>query len=237
VLNPQRLLVLREVGHRGSVAAAARALGHTEPAIVHHLKALEAETGVKLVRRVGRVTGLTEAGESLLDHADAIVDQLGRAETMLARISRREHGSVTIVAFPSFIGGVLPAALAERAEIALHELSSERWIAGCPRCRRQLERVCGLDEFEPAIDHATDDYVAVMRFVANGLGVALLPRLAIDLAPTPGTAVVQVTGRPHRWIEARAALPVAPATEALLEVLAEVAEGQLAAAATDAAFA
>jgi molybdate transport repressor ModE-like protein len=54
VLDVRRLLVLRAVAQHGSLAAAARALGYSQPAVSHHIHRLEAETGVRLVIRDGR---------------------------------------------------------------------------------------------------------------------------------------------------------------------------------------
>jgi molybdate transport repressor ModE-like protein len=57
-LDVRRLLALRAVAQHGSIAAAARALGISQPAVSHHIHRLEAETGVRLVVRDGR--GVTQ---------------------------------------------------------------------------------------------------------------------------------------------------------------------------------
>lgn len=69
---------------------------------------------------------------------------------------------------------------AGRDEVGIGELAGEPWIAGCPRCRRQLVEVCEASGFTPRIDFATDDYPAVIGLVGAGLGVAVLPALAIE---------------------------------------------------------
>ncbi len=93
--------------------------------------------------------------------------------------------------------GVLPAAhpLARRAGAApvdLAELSQEQWIAGCPQCRGHLVELCAGAGFEPRIDFATDDYPAVVGLVAAGLGVAVLPGLALDSVRHDGVSAVQL---------------------------------------------
>jgi DNA-binding transcriptional LysR family regulator len=70
--------------------------------------------------------------------------------------------------------------LAGADAVAVAELAEESWIAGCPRCRRQLVEVCEESGFTPRIDFATDDYPAVVGLVGAGLGVAVLPELAIE---------------------------------------------------------
>lgn len=64
--------------------------------------------------------------------------------------------------------------------VAIGELARESWIAGCPRCRGQLVEVCEGAGFSPRIDFATDDYPAVVGLVGAGLGVAVLPQLAVE---------------------------------------------------------
>lgn len=69
--------------------------------------------------------------------------------------------------------------LARVGAVAITDLAREPWIAGCPRCRGQLVRVCQNAGFTPRIDFATDDHPAVVGLVAAGLGVAVVPKLAL----------------------------------------------------------
>lgn len=70
--------------------------------------------------------------------------------------------------------------LAGAESVSIGELAEESWIAGCPRCRGQLVQACESAGFTPRIDFATDDYPAVAGLVGAGLGVAVLPQLAVD---------------------------------------------------------
>lgn len=93
--------------------------------------------------------------------------------------------------------GLLPAAhpLAGRdgnRPVDLAELAGEQWIAGCPQCRGHLVELCAAAGFEPRIDFATDDYPAVVGLVAAGLGVAVLPGLALASVSRAGVAAVPV---------------------------------------------
>ncbi|MEO6943944.1 MAG: LysR family transcriptional regulator [Lacisediminihabitans sp.] len=90
---------------------------------------------------------------------------------------------------------VIPAdhPLAAHAVIDVTLLAGERWIAGCPRCRGHLMAVCEVAGFDPMITFETDNASAVLNIVANGLGVAMLPRLALATTTMPPGAVT----RPH----------------------------------------
>ncbi|MEV7772118.1 LysR substrate-binding domain-containing protein [Kitasatospora sp. NPDC086791] len=91
--------------------------------------------------------------------------------------------------------GLLPAGhpLAGRGgAVGLAELAGEQWIAGCPQCRGHLVELCTAAGFEPRIDFATDDYPAVVGLVAAGLGVAVLPRLALQSVRPDGVSTVPV---------------------------------------------
>src|ERR687897_47412 len=52
MLDARRLQMLRAVARAGSVSAAARALGYTQPAVSHHIARLEAEVGTALIPRL-----------------------------------------------------------------------------------------------------------------------------------------------------------------------------------------
>jgi DNA-binding transcriptional LysR family regulator len=75
----------------------------------------------------------------------------------------------------------LPAThrLGRGRSVRLADLAAEPWIAGCQQCRGHLLTLAGHAGFVPGIDFATDDYVAVLGLVAAGLGVALIPGLAL----------------------------------------------------------
>ena len=51
--------------------------------------------------------------------------------------------------------------------------------------------MCELAGFAPAIAFETDNAIAVINMVASGLGVAMLPRLALVAAAVPPGAVIR----------------------------------------------
>ncbi|MER7411541.1 LysR family transcriptional regulator [Streptomyces cacaoi] len=123
--------------------------------------------------------------------------------------------------------GLVPEghAFADATEVGIGTLAEEPWIAGCPRCRRHLVEVCEAAGFTPRIDFATDDYPAVVGLVGAGLGVAVLPELAVESVRTKGARAVRVTPAVQREVVALTLpdLDQVPAVGAMLDRLAAAA--------------
>ncbi|MBK3388572.1 LysR family transcriptional regulator [Streptomyces sp. DEF1AK] len=115
--------------------------------------------------------------------------------------------------------------LADAASAGIGELAADPWIAGCPRCRRQLVEVCETEGFTPRIDFATDDYPAVLGLVAAGLGGAVLPALALESLRPTGVRTIAVEPAVEREIVALTLPDLAqvPAVAATLDHLAATA--------------
>ncbi|MFF4244050.1 LysR family transcriptional regulator [Streptomyces sp. NPDC001822] len=111
--------------------------------------------------------------------------------------------------------------LAGTRAVDIGELTEEPWIAGCPRCRRQLVEVCEEAGFTPRIDFATDDYPAVVGLVGAGLGIAVLPELALESVRIKGARTVTVEPAVEREIVALTLPDLArvPAVAATLDQL------------------
>lgn len=92
--------------------------------------------------------------------------------------------------------------LAGAGRVGMAELAGEPWIAGCPRCRRHLVEVCESAGFTPRIDFATDDYPAVVGLVGAGLGVAVLPELAVESVRAKGVSTLAVEPAVEREVVA-----------------------------------
>src|SRR6187402_2196443 len=117
MLDVRRMRVLREVAVRGSFSAAAESLSFTQSAISQQIAALEREAGCKLVQRNARGIKLTEAGEALVRHADAILSEL-------AAIAGVRGGRLRLASFESAAASLMPLAIAAfRAEHPGVELS------------------------------------------------------------------------------------------------------------------
>src|SRR5215218_2758698 len=112
MLDVRRMKVLREVAVRGSFSAAAESLSFTQSAISQQIAALEREAGCSLVQRNARGIRLTEAGEALVRHADAILARLGEAEAELEAIAGLRGGRLRLASFESAAATVMPVAIA-----------------------------------------------------------------------------------------------------------------------------
>lgn len=84
MLDVRKLILLREVAARGSIAAAARARHYTRSAVSQQMTALEAETGVTLLQRRGNRMELTPAGHTLVAHTERILAELRSADAALS---------------------------------------------------------------------------------------------------------------------------------------------------------
>ncbi len=82
----------------GSLSAAARALGMTQPTLGRQVTALEDELGVVLFARTGRTLMLTPSGLELLDHVKEMGEAAGRVSLSASGQSQRLEGSITITA-------------------------------------------------------------------------------------------------------------------------------------------
>lgn len=89
--------------------------------------------------------------------------------------------------------------LAERDRVDLGELADEHFIAGPPtyHVRTELDNYCRAAGFDPYIAFEISEFDTIRALVAEGLGIALLPRAEI---PQPGVATVQVSGIADRPI-------------------------------------
>lgn len=110
-LDPQRLRLLVELRHRGSISAAADACRMGQPSATKHLKTLEAAVGEKLVERNGRASRLTEAGEVVAVHAQRVLDTLEGMQEELRALRGAERGTLALAASTTPGSYVLPTIL------------------------------------------------------------------------------------------------------------------------------
>jgi DNA-binding transcriptional LysR family regulator len=112
MLEPRRLLTFREVARHGSFSRAAEALALTQPAVSQQIAALEREVGTPLLDRGPGGLGLTETGELLLAHADALSDRLLAVDAQLADLTAAREGRLVVGAHPSALATIVPDAIA-----------------------------------------------------------------------------------------------------------------------------
>ena len=125
---------------------------------------------------------------------------------------------------------VLPAdhKLASRKRVKLEQLAEESWINSTSKvsCHLIVLSACREAGFEPKVEFETDENTAVQAFVASGVGVALMPRLALG-AVNPGVCVRPLASRSvmRRISVARLAEGYrSPASDAMVQILQDVGE-------------
>jgi DNA-binding transcriptional LysR family regulator len=270
MFDARLLTVFREVATRGSFSEAATALSFTQPAVSQQIARLERELGTRLLARNARGVTLTPAGEVLLRHAEAVLQQLREAEAEVQAVAGVERPRLRVGAFASAAASIMPPALAElrsahpaaavtmrvaempesldalhtgeldlsviidseraplevpadievatlfddpflaalpyshrlagRGAIALGDLRDEEWMVtgianSCPDTTIVLD-ACQEAGFRPQASFSSDDYAAIQGMVASGMGVAMIPSLALvnpreDIAirPLRGTSL------------------------------------------------
>lgn len=100
------------------------------------------------------------------------------------------------------------------------------WIAGCEHVRANLIDLCATAGFVPRITCATDDIATKQALVASGLGVAVLPRLALESHRHPGVEATVIPGAERRIYAATYGEPPdPPPTAAVLAALVAGAPG------------
>lgn len=95
----------------GSLSAAARALGLTQPTLSRQVAGLEADLGVTLFERGRRTTDLTESGLALLEHVRAMGEAATRVSLAATGRSELIDGHVSITATEQFAIHYLPSAI------------------------------------------------------------------------------------------------------------------------------
>ncbi len=117
--------------------------------------------------------------------------------------------------------------LAERRRLRLEDLRGEAWIQTSQDspCARHVVRCCHAAGFEPRVSFQSDDYQTVQGLVGAGVGVALIPELALSVV-REDVVIRALSPRPpaRRVIAATAAgarlLPAAPTMLSVLEQVA-----------------
>ena len=102
----------------GTLSAAARALGMTQPTLGRQVAALEEALGVTLFDRVGRSLRLTETGRHLREHMRRMADAAADMSLTAAGRSQRIEGLVRLSATDLMAADVLPGIVARLRETA-----------------------------------------------------------------------------------------------------------------------
>ena len=216
------------------------------------MAALEEELGARLIDRLPRGIALTEEGQCLLPHVEAVLDRVATAQRDLESLRGLGGGRLRVGAFPTAVVALVPRALAtfhtahpevslslvegltptllerllagdadvavvstppdrqldssrfdlhhllderllvavakshrlaRRRTVRLSELADDSFIVGSANAEETLLRASLPTGFQPKIDIVAAEWTGKLGCVAAGLGVALLPALAVRSAP------------------------------------------------------
>lgn len=176
----KQLRAFVQVAESGSISAAARVLGLSQPTLSRQLQALEAAAGLPLVRRDTHSMSLTEAGLTLLGDARRLLTMADRMSQRLRSERDTLRGHLRIVSVVDVGQWVVPRALAKFCALHPH-ITAELHLINRPTKFLEEGFDCGFLAGEPM------DKSLVMRRIAT------LPRLLVA-APS----LVERHGLPRR---------------------------------------
>ena len=249
-IEVRHLAALQAIAQERSFHAAAARLGYSQSAVSQQIATLERIVGGKLIERPGgpRTVFLTDLGELVLRHAEAIVARLQAAQADAEAMLGGELGALRIGSYQSVGEQILPALVPrfqadhagveisliesesddalltgiERGDLdlafallplpggpfAFAELMRDPWmllvpadsplagrrgqvplreVAGLPligarleRCRMEVDAHFRARGLEPRYVFRSDENGTVRGLVAAGVGVGIVPRLAVD---------------------------------------------------------
>ncbi|HTW43055.1 MAG TPA: LysR family transcriptional regulator [Solirubrobacteraceae bacterium] len=173
---------------------------------------------------------------------EAIVPRLRAGELDLAllfefadeQLEREQLTRTDLFADPLYLALARAHPLAGAERVRLQDLAEEAWVqtSRASPCARHVVRSCHAAGFEPRVAFESDDYQTVQGLVAAGVGVALIPQLALPAtrAPQAGTSadiVIRELSPASPVRRVIAAVPtgarLVPAAPAMLGVLEAVA--------------
>jgi DNA-binding transcriptional LysR family regulator len=132
-LEVRHLAALDAVASEGSFGRAAERLGYTQSAISQQIATLEKIVGERLLERPGgaRAVTLTDAGELMLRHAEAIVARLDAVRADMSALRAGETGTLRVGTYQSVGARVLPQLIRRfrdarpGVELSLHEPTTD----------------------------------------------------------------------------------------------------------------
>ncbi len=162
----RHLIALDAVAREMSFGRAAVSLGYTQSAISQQIATLERIVGEKLVERPGgpRKVSLTEAGELLRRHAEAIVSRLSAAQADLDALGSGQAGKLRVGVYQSVGEHILPTLMSRfvdgwpLVEVSLEEAANDVDLLG------QIERgELDLTFADLPLPEGPFEYVEVLR--------------------------------------------------------------------------
>ena len=174
----RHLAALHAVAEHKSFGAAAVSLGYTQSAVSQQITTLERAVGQRLIDRPGgpRKVSLTEAGELLLRHAQAIVARLAAAQADLAALAEGAAGTLRVGTYQSVGNRMVPALV-------------RRFHAAWPKVRVRLTESNVDDDLLGMVEAGELDIAFTVLPIPDG------PLAAVELMRDPYFLVVPAGSR------------------------------------------
>jgi len=180
-ISIQGLRVFLSILEQGSLSAAGRRLGLTQPAVSNHLHALEKRFEVALLVRGGRVRA-TPAGECLANHARRVLEEISNLEEDMALYSA-PHGRL-VVGASTTPGEVLVPHVAAEFSARYPDVTLDVEIADTEETLKALlEREVEFAIVGREVDHPRLDSWALEQDELVLVVAATDPLAGSDLAP------------------------------------------------------
>jgi DNA-binding transcriptional LysR family regulator len=214
-LNLDQLRAFVEVVAHGNFTAAAKELNLSQPAVTHQIQELERRLNVTLVERLGKRAYLTEAGETLIEHARSLLDEDARTRSDMRRFADGWLGRVRIGTSMTVLIYLLPSLLRKlKTDHPQLEISLK---AGMSAATLEMLRtnaldlgLCALPVEDPAFEVTPlfkDELVAIlpsgMKRIPHKVTPAFLSQNPLILVNVNSALRRMVTG----WLGAAGTLP------------------------------
>jgi LysR family nitrogen assimilation transcriptional regulator len=159
-----------KIAELGSFTRASSELGVAQPALSLHMRGFEDQLGVQLLNRTPRGVTATEAGQTLLSHANAILRALDQAEAATKEQAKYPTGDVSL--------GIL-SSICPTLSIPVIEECSQRF----PKIRLTISEG-DSQALRTAIDTRVHDLAVTLDSVAKATSVPLFDETLYVVGPS-----------------------------------------------------
>jgi molybdate transport repressor ModE-like protein len=226
------LRLFTAVARCGSVTAAARALGLSQPAVSKGVRTLEAQIGAPLLVRTPRGLRPTEAGAALLDHGRVIFAAARAAEDDVRALTGLERGTLRVGGSPTLATYILPQLLrafhARHPAVTLELVCAPSRVVAAQLAERDLDVALTealVEDSRLTTERWIDDQLVPVAAPTHSIAkhasrAAVARELFVLREPGSGTRNLVLAALARRGIEPARTL-TADSSEAIRQIVAE----------------